>query len=458
MKRILTVLMSLIIMQVTLLAQNITVGNFQHHKHYFWQFNSSLPLDKKTATIFLKTEGKGFQFTTAKGNPIEAEEVDNGIVLKVADKTKYIVISHPEYGDFAWRVPEKYLKKHNYYTAELIASDLTKTYTNPNQWVVFNISPENAILTLDSVMHRVADGNISLYLPVGNYDFSVESPFYESFRDSLVLTDSKKIEKNIYLKPLYSYLTVRTEDTGAEIFVDETSQGHGYVTLGRIGEGFHRISLLKNNQWVKDTVVKVEAAEKKTIIFPENFKTQSTTVIAERFEKNPSPNVYQELKINQRNPQDLIKDLKQRNDTALLTSVHLIAEDSVSKILVDREFVGYGEWMGELNKGFHLITTEKDGIESLAEYIEIKDISPREILLYVPQSSQAILNIHGNIAGINVWMDEKEIGQTPLILKEISIDSPKTFIFSKEGYKDKKITVRPKGNDVTEVYVELKKK
>lgn len=447
----------MIIVQVTL-AQSISVGNFQHHKHYFWQINSQLPLDKNNASVLLKSEIKGLKFSTSKESPIEVEEDEEGFLLKVPDKTKYIIISHPEFGVYTWRVPVKHLKKHNFYTADLYATDLTKEFKNPNQWVVFNISPENAILTIDSVINRINDGNLSLYLPVGKHSFTVESPFYESVTDSIILTDSEKIERNIFLQPLYSYLTVSTEDENVEIFVDEERRGTGNITVGRITDGHHRLSLLKNNKWINDTVIYVGKAEKKTLIFPRNVVSDNIKVLSERFEKNPAPNIYRELTIEKNNPEKLLSELRNRGDSMILAPVHLTVEDTLSRILIDREPVGYGEWSGLLSEGFHLITTEREGLESVVDYIEIKDNTPLEIKLSVPKSSVGIVNIRGNIPGIVIRMNGKVVGKTPMLLKDIIAEEPHTLYFSREGYKDRKIVVRPNRNEITDVFVELQKR
>lgn len=455
--RILIVIMTLMMTQV-LFAQSVTVENFKHHKHYFWQINSSLPLEKNVAIVLLKTGIKGFEFKTANDNPIDFEEGDEGVILKAPDKTKYIIISHPEFGEYAWRVPVKNLKKHNYYSAELSATDLTKEFKNPNQWLVINTSPENAILTMDSTMHRIANGVISLYLPLGKHSFTLESPFYEALTDSVILTDSGRVEKKIFLQPLYSYLSVKTDDDKTEIYVDEELQGSCFINVGRLAEGNHRVSLLKNNQWVKDTIVTLERAEKKTLIFPENYSNGNTRVLSEKFEKNPVPNIYRKLSAIKKDPEKLLKELKNQGDSLIQAPVHLMAENPLSVIRIDREIVGIGEWEGTLEKGFHLISTEKDGIESISQYIEITDSEPREINLSVPQSSVGILNIHSNIDGVDIFFNDIKIGETPFVLKEIHAGEFHTLIFRKDGFREKRMQVRPEGNVVTEVYVEMKKK
>lgn len=458
MKKILTGILLTLIVQVVL-AQNIVVENFQHHKHYFWQINSSLPIDKQSAVLLLKTGVKGLQFKSATGSPVDFEEGEAGIVLKVPDKTKFIIINHPDLGDYHWRVPVKNLKKHNYYTAELSVRNLTKEYKNPNQWVVFNISPETAIITIDSVMYRINKGELSLYLPVGKHSYTVESPFYESQTDSIILTDSAKMEKSIYLQPQYSYLTVKSEDPQTQIYVDGKLQGYEEITIGRIAEGQHRLTILKNNDVSKDTMIHIARAEKKTIILPPEFtEERQSCVLSENFVKNPSPNIYREITVAGQDPVMLVKRINCNTDSDGYAHVHLIAEDSISVIKIDREIVGIGEWTGDLENGFHLVTTEKDGLESISQYLQIDNAAPMEINLAVPQSSVGKINLHGNVVGALVFKENELIGEIPLVIENIKADEDHTFTLRKEGYKDRILTVRPKGNEMLDVYIKLKEK
>lgn len=457
MKKILTILFAFITVQVGL-AQNIIVENFKHHKHYFWQINSSLPLDKKNATLVFKTEDKDFKFSTVKGDPLGTEESDEGTVLRVPDKTKYILISHPESGEYAWRVPEKYLKKHNFYSADLNTIDFTKEFKNKNQWVVFHISPENSIVTIDSIVHKINNGELSLYLPVGNHSFSIESPFYESVCDSIFLTDSTKLIKNLYLQPLYSYLSIDVMDPLIDIYVNNELQGKNSVTVGRLREGDHRVSLLKNNQWIKDTIINLDRAEKKNIVFPDYNLFGRTMIFSEKIEKNPYPNVYREITTAKKNPLDLIKELENKHDTIIFSEVHLIAEDSLSKIFIDREFVAQGEWKGEMAKGFHMISTEKDGVESPPQFINVKDSSPLEFKIITPTFSQGMLNVTSNVDDAEIIINGEKMGVTPSLIKGIAAGQTHTLTLLKEGYEEKEVNVQPKNNTITDLHVKLKKK
>lgn len=441
--------------------QNITVGDFQSINNPLWKKIlkiSPVEIDKSSALLEMSGETKGFTFSTPGGNNIETTEDDGKIILKIPDKTRYILISHPDYGEYTWRVPVKYLKKNHRYSARIVAQDLTKEFKNQNQWAIFNFSPENVIVSLDSTIYKISDGNLALYLPVGQHSLKVESPFYEEFNDSISLSDSIKLQTDIFLQPIYSYLTVRTNDQETEIYIDEKPRGREEVTLGRIGQGSHRISLLRNNDWITDTIVNVDRAEKKTIEFPFLNNKQQFVTNFETFDRNPTPNIYRELSRIPKDPLILINELKNKNDSLTYSEIHLTTEDSLALILVDREQVGRGEWTGVLEKGLHLITAEKDGYESVSQFIEIIDSSPKEYNIFAPRSGVGMVNIMCNVNGAEIIRENKIIGYTPSLLKDLESDVVLTLKIRKEGFKEKEIEVIPNGNSITEIFVELRKK
>lgn len=453
MTRFIIALLSSLFVQI-LFAQNIAIENFRHHKRYFWQINSTLPVDKAKAVLVLKTNERGFEFKTPKNDNIETIESDEGIVLKIPDKTRYLIIRHPDFGSFDWRVPVKYLKKSNYYTADLITSDLTSEYNNPNQWLIFNISPENSILTVDSTMHKITNGTISLYMPLGKHTYKIESPFYKEISDSITLTDSVRVEKHVFLEPIYSYLSVTTDDPGVMIFVDDNYIGNKDITIGKISEGSHRLSILKNNLWLIDTIVNIENAEKKTLTLntPQSGYNSGIT-------NNDIPNyTNSSLKSEKKDTQTFLNELRSLRDTLITAAeIRLTTEDSTTNIFVDREYVGTGEWVGQLAQGFHLITTEKDNLESVAQILHITDSTPQNIRLVVPESSVGMFNINGNVTGAEVFINEERVGIIPCVLKGLTAEKETTLLIKKDGFKTATITARPKRNGLTDVYVKLQK-
>ena len=142
----------------------------------------------------------------------------------------------------------------------------------------------------------------------------------------------------------------------------------------------------------------------------------------------------------------------------MLAPVTLKAQDADTEIWVDRERVGRGQWSGQLSQGYHIINTVKDSIESKATALWIADTTPQQLDLSVPENSMATLNIHGNVTGADIYINNVHVGTTPAILRQLPADSHYTIILRKEGYKDAKVTVTPKGNQLTDVTIKMKQK
>ena len=137
--------------------------------------------------------------------------------------------------------------------------------------------------------------------------------------------------------------------------------------------------------------------------------------------------------------------------------VKISVNDPETEIWVDREYVGTGQWEGQLSQGFHLAQTRKDSLSSAVTTFWIRDEFPQEITLKAFGMGYGLLNIHCNVEGASISINGSGYGQTPRIVR---LDASKIYkvALSKEGYKDGKLTVRPRGNNMVDVYMKLKKK
>ena len=108
---------------------------------------------KQEAILDLKTSEKGFSFKADGKQDIAAEEGEGILTLKTPDKTAFIVVEHADYGQLTWKVPvKKGLRRKKHYTAILQTFSPDKEYKLQKQWVIFEIQPQDAILTL-SLIH-----------------------------------------------------------------------------------------------------------------------------------------------------------------------------------------------------------------------------------------------------------------------------------------------------------------
>ena len=437
-KRLLTMLM-LCCWLLPLGAQQMWVEDFTRLKRHVWNRNKVV-IDKHLALLDLKTEQNGFAFAADGRKPAEAEDGDGVITVKLPHKTRFLTIKHADYGQYTWRVPVNHLKRKRHYHATLQTVDQSKEYKLPWQWVVFDISPDNAILRVDSATYLLRQGSKVLRLPVGKHGYVVESPFYEAVTDSLVLADTSKLRLDIRLQPIYSYLTVKTPWHKGRIYVDDQPIGMQECTSFRLNEGRHALSVYLHDTCCYHALFDIGRAEKKVVELTEkDYHLQAG--------QKPKPVAVIS------HQQDTVAVPEQ---TLVQAPVKLTAADDSTEIWLNCEKVGNGQWSGVLSEGFYMVTTRKNLIESEPTWLWITDDFPQELNLAVPQTSQGMLNIYSNVQGAEIYVNEVLMGVTPCVIQGLLPTRNYNVRVQKSGYKEVKQTVRPRGNNVMDLYVKMK--
>ncbi|MBR5723899.1 MAG: PEGA domain-containing protein [Bacteroidales bacterium] len=446
MKRPVLTLFLLLACLLPVSAQQMRVEEFGIQHRPLWK-RAEVPVDKASALLDFITDEKGFSFFSGAKKPAAAEEGEGVITVALPHKTAYVTIKHPEYGQLVWRVPDgKYLKRRKHYQALLIAVDPTKDYKSPKQWVVFHISPSNALLQLDSVTRPVRQETLEYYLPVGSHSYRIEAPFHEAVEDVFTLSDSVRTDIRVTLQPFYSFLSVKMPASGGDLFVDGTPIRKEEATSYRLAEGYHRVALFREERCWYDSLLFVGRAEKKVLELSERDlsprdlrKTDPVPVMAP----------LEPLEAGEENAGQPALEAG--------SNVRLSAADARTEIWVDRERKGLGQWEGALEPGFHLAQTLRDGRESAATWLWIEDDFPQEINLSAPGTGYGLLNIHSNVTGAGIRIDGKDFGQTPQLVR---LDATKSYevTLSKPGFKPRTKTVRPRGNNQVDVYLKMKKK
>ena len=422
------------------------VNGFSRLKRPIWN-RSKVAIDKQKAIIDLTTTEKGFTFMTDGKDGAETAEGEGIITVKTPHKTRFLTIKHEKYGQLTWRVPTKYLKRKQHYHATLLANDPTKAYKPQRQWVVIDIDPHNAIVRMDSTTTLINNGQYTAYLPLGTHTCQVESPFYESLTDSFHLSDTARVIISAKLQPAYSYVTVNTPWKQGEIYIDGLYVGKGSGTSRRMQEGQHRLSIFQYSNCIYDGTFTIDRVEKQTITLT-NSDFNPTALKKPGSGLSATVSVPVQATTSPPRPQALY-------DATIQAPVTLKAPDTDTEIWVDRERVGKGEWSGKLNQGYHIINTMKDGIESPTAVLWISDSNPQQLDLAVPEVSNAVLNIHSNVTGADIYINNERRGNTPLIVQQLPADKKYTVCLKKEGYKDAKVTIVPQGNTMTEVKIKM---
>lgn len=430
-------------------AQKISIDQFKRVKKDLLN-QTPLPVDKKQATLDLLTDEKGFTFKADGKVEVQAEEGDGKLTVLTPHKTKFLVIKHPDYGQLTWKVPgKKGLKKKKHYQANLLTDKPGKEYKLSKQWVVFKVIPENAILQVDSTMALLRNGTAQFNLPVGKHPYRVEAPFYEEFSDTLELTDSVKLTVPVVLQSFYSYLTVRTSLPDGMIYVDGLPIGKGRATSGHLQAGDHHLLVMCGDVCYYDSVLSVRTGEKKILEL-----AQADLWARHKISKRAiTPG------IDLTTAKDTVKadtTVAQMSAKVAVAPVTITAPDDTTQIWINREPMAFGKWEGQLQQGFYIINTVKDGLELKPLYLWVDDTLPIMLDLSAPMASYGVLNIHSNVVGATVLVNGVEVGVTPCVVEKLPASKPYEICLKCEGYKDAKATVEPIGNDMVDVELNMK--
>ena len=444
MKRTLSIICTICITLVAY-AQEMHIEQFAKLKK--GPFNMKhVVIDKQQAILDLKTGEKGFSFLADGKTEVQAEEGDGMLTLKVPNKTTFIVIKHPDYGQLTWKVPGDGLRKKKHYQATLITLSPDKEYKLQKQWVIFEIQPPRAILTIDSTTTAIREERVQFYLPIGKHTYRIEAPFHEEETDSFELDDQERKIIQVFLQPFYSYLTVKTAIEDCDIYVDGQKIGRGQGTSGHLFEGTHHLTVIKGQYRYYDDDVSIGRSEKKRIelsaaeLFPRVTKKRSVAI----------PQPVQTANIGSGNTA-----ADSTKAPTISAPVTITAADDSTGIWVDREFKGNGSWTGQLEAGFHLISTEKEGLESRSTTLWVDDATPKEINLLAPMANYGLINIHSNEIGAKVYINDKYVGTTPCVVKDLPASRDIMVRLEKDGYfrAEKKVWII--GNDLIDLNLKL---
>ena len=100
--------------------------------------------------------------------------------------------------------------------------DVDKSALEP-QYVVFSVTPENAVVIVDNEYYTLTEGMVLLVRPRGTYNYTITAAGYHS-QSGTFTVEGQKVEKIITLKADAANVTITVAD-GAEIWVNGALKG-----------------------------------------------------------------------------------------------------------------------------------------------------------------------------------------------------------------------------------------
>ncbi len=419
-------------------SQTIDVVDFRRSKHV-WPFRKNYQTDKKYAWLDFQTSEEGFTFCANGNVPVEAQMGKGYLTLLLPHKTSFVVISHDKLGQYTWKVPKRPLKKKRHYKASLLTYDEGEAYQLEKQWVSFNISPSSAWLYVDSTRITTQTGIVELLLPLGKHHYRIESPFYDAVEDTFLLTDKGTLKIPIDMRPAYSYLTVTTPFSNAEIWIDDCFVGQGKATSQRLMEGMHELVVVLNKTICYKGQIRVNKSDKQNIcIEKEDFR----------------PFILSAIEGNALNP--IISDSMEAKSISAPISIYVSHENE--EILINRKVVASGKWTGNLPLGKYAIQSKKKTLESPVVWLHVNNSHPQELWLPTYHVNYGLLSVQCNVSEAEIWIDGEMKGKTPTILDSLPTNKQLELQLRKSGYKTLYKQIVLLKNNLLELNFILKKK
>lgn len=425
------------------MAQRMHVEDFGRYKKPFLH-KASFTTDKRQALLDFFTNEKGFQFFVEDA-PVAATEGEGMVTLALPHRTGSLIIKHPVYGHLAWKVPNGVLKKKKHYHAYLHTESLEKEFRQQKQWALISTVPERAIVYVDTVIHPLLDGNLSLYLPLGRHVCRIESPFYQTLNDTIELTDIVRFEKRYVLQPFYAYLTVETDWPDARICLDGDSLGLQRVETSRLMPGRYRLTVNQGDSLYYEQWLELVNAERKVVDL-------------HGIELRPFPQLGQSIEMSGF-PDEVLADSMASDGLQELSGqwadVHITAFDADTEIWLNRERVGQGEWRGNLAPGFYAVSSRKEGLDSRTDFFWVDAGKSVELNLISPLADYGLLNVSCDEVDATVFLNGLAIGSAPCVLRNLPVGRTYRVRLVK-GRKAAETFVRLRGNDIVNVKLKLK--
>lgn len=305
--------------------------------------------------------------------------------------------------------------------------------------------PERAIVYVDTVIHPLLDGNLSLYLPLGRHVCRIESPFYQTLNDTIELTDIVRFEKRYVLQPFYAYLTVETDWPDARICLDGDSLGLQRVETSRLMPGRYRLTVNQGDSLYYEQWLELANAERKVVDL-------------HGIELRPFPQLGQSIEMSGF-PDEVLADSMAsdglQEQSGQWADVHITAFDADTEIWLNRERLGQGEWRGNLAPGFYAVSSRKEGLDSRTDFFWVDAGKSVELNLISPLADYGLLNVSCDEVDTTVFLNGLAIGSAPCVLRNLPVGRTYRVRLVK-GRKAAETLVRLRGNDIVNVKLKLK--
>ena len=301
--------------------------------------------------------------------------LDNELKGK-SDDTYVLTVNNVMAGNHSLRIEHEAMKHEQsifvsdtniHFKAELNAA------TSRPQYVVFQVEPKGAAIVIDDKSYAPdVDGIAMAVLHNGSHTYTISAKDYHNESGTFVVSGAKVV-KSVTLRPAHGWLNISGSGAlqGASVYVDGQLIGSAPVKSDRLASGTHTVRIVKS--------------------------------LYKAFEENVT-----------------ITDGKMLDYAPSLVADFATVSLSVGgecDIYVNNEKKGSGSWRGDLATGAYIFEARKAGhtTTSISKTITAEPRS-QSYTIPTPKPIMGTLNVMSSPAMADVYVDDKLVGQTPLMV------------------------------------------
>ena len=367
------------------------------------------------ALIKVVTTEQGFAFDGGMVGIVKTKQGIGEIWVYVPHGIKKITIQHPQLGilrDYYFQIP---IEKARTYEMKLTTGRVVTTVERKvsKQYVMFHVTPANAIVELDGMPLDLVDGYVEKSMPHGTYSYRVSCANYHTEAGQVVVAQDK-VEMKVSLRPNFGWLKLEgaNEFHGAHVYIDNDRVGQLPLTTDKLVSGTYRVKVLKSLY---------KTFEQQVTVTDNNTTTLNVSLV---------PN---------------------------FASITLVT-DVENEIWIDGHQQGKGKCTIGLELGEYSVEVKRPSYRTVSDVITVSDIVARTIQLPSPTPIYGALDITSTPSQATVYVDGVEMGQTPLILENVFVGSRKVTL-KKEGYEpyEKNMTLTEDADNTLTAILEKEK-
>ena len=339
---------------------------------------------------------EGFHFASDWGSyVVQKSIVDGEIQVWVSPGLKTLKIKHSKLGPWELQPASFGIKVESLHTYKILLVGTAASSDNiiAKQFLVFEVTPKEAILTVNGVPWPLADGVAQKMVDFGTYDYRIEAQDYHVTTGKVDVYDpDNKVRVKKTLDPAYGFLKIEGDESvlsKASVFIDNTNGAVAMRTPQKLSSGEHKVRVLHPM-----------------------YKPFEQTVV---------------IKDNETNTLRVDLSANYANVT--------LKVDADAEIWVNGEMKGTRSWTGNLEAGSYIMECRmKDHKTTKVEKNITSEMTGQTITLEAPQPLTGVLVLSSTPAIADIYIDGEKRGETPIRINKIKVGRH-TLRLEKQGYK-----------------------